>query len=167
MILYIAGCQPPIQPSPASGPAVAQQLPPSSPPTARAARAAGKRAPLTASPSPALTSPRHPLPLLLWLTTKAKGGRAGRGPRRRGVPRAPAAHLVRPRVPCRAALFKAAAEPPAELPTLAAPGESPLTAHTVSPEKGVKEGRRWRGAARGRAVRREDRSRPWEEPDPP
>jgi hypothetical protein len=25
----------------------------------------------------------------LWLTTKAKGGRAGRGPRRRGVPRAP------------------------------------------------------------------------------
>jgi hypothetical protein len=25
----------------------------------------------------------------LWLTTKAKGGRAGRGPRRRGVPHPP------------------------------------------------------------------------------
>jgi hypothetical protein len=44
----------------------------------------------------------------------------------------------------------------------------PLTAHTVPPEeKGVKEGRRRKGAARGRAVRREDRRRPWEEPDPP
>jgi hypothetical protein len=31
----------------------------------------------------------------------------------------------------------------------------------------VKEGRRRSGAARGRTVRREDRSRPWEEPDPP
>jgi hypothetical protein len=44
----------------------------------------------------------------------------------------------------------------------------PLTAHTVPlEEKGVKEGRRRRGAARGRDVRREDRSRSWEEPDPP
>jgi hypothetical protein len=44
----------------------------------------------------------------------------------------------------------------------------PLTALIVPPEeKGVKEGRRRRGATRGRAVRREDRSRPWEEPDPP
>jgi hypothetical protein len=47
-------------------------------------------------------------------------------------------------------------------------GVAPLSTHTFPPgKKGEQGGRRRRGAVRGSAVRREDRSRPWEEPDPP
>jgi hypothetical protein len=75
------------------------------------------------------------------------------------VPCAPA-HPGRPRVPSRAALFKAATEPGREPQTLAAPGEPPLTAHTI------RRRRRWRRRRRG------ERSRPRESrtprrPEPP
>jgi hypothetical protein len=93
-----------------------------------------------------------------------RGASAVASPSRR-APRLPA-HPGHPRTPHRVTLFKAAAEPPAELPTLAAPGATPLTNHAVPPKEKEKEGRRRKGAARRRAVRREDRSRPREEPDP-
>jgi hypothetical protein len=57
---------------PVSGPTTSPAV------TTYRARAPGRwqGAPLTASPGPAMTSPRHPLPLLLWLTPAPKRGAA-------------------------------------------------------------------------------------------
>jgi hypothetical protein len=98
-----------------------------------------------------MTSPRHPLPLLHWLTTKAKGGRAGRGPRCRGVPRTPPAHPSHPCVPRRAPLFKPPPRP-RRAPNPSCLGELLPCPHTdPAGRKGEQGGRRMRGAVHGRS----------------
>jgi hypothetical protein len=81
---------------------------------------------------------------------------------------APPRRILAIHVPLTAHRYLSHYETPGELPTLAASGScSPLHTHTDPPEE--KEGgggRRRSGAVCGGAVRREDRSRPWEEPDP-
>jgi hypothetical protein len=86
-------------------------------------------------------------------------------PRRRGAPRG-SPRILAIHVPRVAPPYLKPPPSPRGAPNPSHPrGNSPTNHAVPSEEKGGKEGRRRRGAAGGRTVRREGRSRPWEEPD--
>jgi hypothetical protein len=156
-----------ISPNPAFGPLTGQTSRPRRchlPRTARcrchvepALRHAGVT-PMSSSSSPAL-------PLLLT----AKGQSAARQPwpRRRRAPY-DSPRILAIHVPRAVSPYLKPPPSPRGAPNPSRPRGNSPTNHAVPPEeKGEKEGRRRKGAARGRAVRHEDRSRQREETDPP
>jgi hypothetical protein len=114
-----------------------------------------------------LTSPSSPSSLPLWLMAKAKARPHRSWPQSRRAPQ-PSSACLSSTYPALHAAIRSRRRNPWTLPTLAASGDPLPCPHTRTPEEEEKWGEKEElEAARGNAVRREDRSRPWEEPAPP
>jgi hypothetical protein len=114
-----AGRQPPNQPILALGPSAGPTSRPATATYRARHRVASKRVPRTASPSPHDDARASAPTFGLWLTPKAKGGRAGHRARRRRMPPPPGAS--RPSAcPIAARPYLSRRRAPGRIPTLAA-----------------------------------------------